>query len=268
MVTKSKAPFSSPILRPEDTDFVNSIIYGDTGSGKTFLLGTSMEYEPTSPLLLLDVEGGTKTLRGKNVDVVRPASWKELQEIYNFFRHDNHQYKALGIDSLTELQKKYSLGHILGDLREVEDYTNLADTVVPTRQDWLKTGDQMRKFIRAFKGLSYLRKGEGGDPIHVFMTCLEKIDDKRNLIGPLFSGQLMAESGAYVDVLARLSCISVEEDDGEGGISIVNKRHLLIDSYINSEGVRYLAKNRGSGERQIWSPTIKDIVMIGHGEEK
>ena len=100
------------------------------------------------------------------------------------------------------------------------------------------------------------------------MTCLEKIDEKRNIVGPLFSGQLVAESGAYVDVLARLSCISVEEDDGEGGIVIVNKRHLLIDSYTNSEGVRYLAKNRGSGKRQIWSPTIEDIVMLGYGEEK
>ena len=269
MVTKTKAPFSSPIQRPEDTDFVNVITYGDTGSGKTFLLGTATDYEPTSPFLLLDVEGGTKTLRGKDVDIVRPVSWKELQEIYNYFRHDNHKYKALGIDSLTELQKKYSLGHILGDLREVEDYTNLADTVVPTRQDWLRTGDQMRKFIRAFKGLSYLRAGEsGGDPIHVFMTCLEKIDDKRNIIGPLFPGQLAVESGAYVDVLARLSCISVEEDDGEGNIKTVNKRHLLIDSYTNADGIRYLAKNRGSGRRQIWDPTVEDIVMIGREKEE
>ena len=264
MTDKRKIPFSSPIQRPEDTDFVNGIVYGDTGSGKTYLLGTAIEYDETFPFLLIDVEGGTKTLRGKKVDVVRPASWKELQEIYNFFRHDNHKYKALGIDSLTELQKKYSLGHILGDLREEEDYTNLADTIVPTRQDWLKTGDQMRKFIRAFKGLSYLRGGnDSGDPIHVFMTCLEKIDEKKNIIGPMFSGQLALESGAYVDVLARLSAISVEEDDGDGNPIIVTKRHLLIDAYVTEEGVRYLAKNRGSSRRQIWNPTIEEIVKIG-----
>lgn len=251
-------PFSVEL--PEDTEFTNAIIYGDTGSGKTFLLGTAVEYEPTSPFLILDVEGGTKTLRGKNVDVVRPLSWKEIQDIYNFFRHDNHRYKALGIDSLTELQKKYSLGAILGDLKDVEDYTNLGDTVVPTRQDWLKTGDQMRKFIRAFKGLSYIKSG--GDRIHVFMTCLERIDDKRNTVGPLFSGQLSMESGAYVDTLARLSCVLTEEEDGEGITRTVNKRHLLIDAHVSDLGIRYLAKNRGSSVRQIWEPTIQKIVGI------
>ena len=249
------------VEKPEDTEFTNAIIYGDTGSGKTFLLGTSADYPATSPFLLLDVEGGTKTLRGRDLDVVRPASWKEIQEIYNFLRHDNHHYKAIGIDSLTELQKKYSLGALLGDLKEVEDYTHLADTVVPTRQDWLKTGDQMRKFIRAFKGLSYTK--QGGQPIHVFMTCLEKIDDKRNLVGPLFSGQLSSESGAYVDCLARLSHIAVDEEDEEGNVKTVSRRHLLVDSYTNEDEVKYLAKNRGSNIRQIWNPTIQKIVEMG-----
>ena len=250
------------VEKPEDTDFTNAIIYGDTGSGKTYLLGTAVDHPATSPFLLLDVEGGTKTLRGRGVDVVRPLSWKEIQDIYNYFRHDNHHYKALGIDSLTELQKKYSLGTILGDIHEGEsDYTDLGGTSVPTRQDWLKTGDQMRKFIRAFKELSYIKTG--GDRIHVFMTCLEKMDEKRNLVGPMFSGQLSSESGAYVDVLARLSHIAVEEEDGEGNVRAVSRRHLLVDSYTNEDGVRYLAKNRGSSTRQIWDPTIQKIVEMG-----
>lgn len=258
LIEEAQIPF--PVERPEDTNFINTIIYGDTGAGKTYLLGTALDYEPTSPFLILDVDGGSKTLRGKGVDMVRPSSWKEIQDIYNFFRHDNHYYRALGIDSLTELQKKYSLGAILGDLKDVDDYADLGSTVVPTRQDWLKTGDQMRKFLRAFKWLSYIK--DGGDRIHVFMTCLERIDEKRNIIGPSFSGQLVSESGAYVDVLARLACLSVEEE-GEGGNAVtVNKRHLLVDSYTNEDGVRYLAKNRGSGVRQIWEPTIQKVVEM------
>lgn len=243
-----------------DTDYTNAIIFGDTGSGKTYLLGTAVDYEPTSPFLLLDVEGGTKTLRGKSVDIVRPTSWKEIQDVYDFFRHENHHYRALGIDSLTELQKKYSLGALLGDLKGIEDYSALSETAVPSRQDWLRTGDQMRKVIRAFKGLSYIK--DGGDRIHVFFTCLERIDEKRNVVGPLFSGQLVEESGAYVDVLARLSVIPVEEKDEEGNAVMVNKRHLLVDSYTNADGVRYLAKNRGSGVRQIWNPTVQKIVEM------
>jgi hypothetical protein len=254
------------VERPEDTEYINAIIYGATGSGKTHLLGTAMDYPGTSPILLLDVEGGTKTLRGKKVDVVRPLSWKQIQDIYNFLRHDNHHYKAIGIDSLTELQKKYSLGAILGDLKEGEsDYDDLGGTVVPTRQDWLKTGDQMRKFIRAFKELAYIKTG--GDRIHVFMTCLEKTDEKRNIVGPLFSGQLSSECGAYVDVLARLSRIAVEEP-GEGDtVKVMSKRHLLVDSYTNADGIVFLAKNRGSKVRQIWNPTIQKIVEM-RGEDE
>ncbi len=258
-------PFT--VEKPEDTDFTNGIIYGETGAGKTHLLGTAIECEETSPFLLLDVDGGSKTLAGKEIDMVRPKSWKEIQDIYDFLRHENHKYRAIGIDSLTELQKKYSLGYILGDLKEGEsDYTNLAATVVPTRQDWLKTGDQMRKFIRAFRGLSYTK--EGGDPIHVFMTCLEKYEEKKELTGPMFSGQLASESGAYVDLLARLSQVRVErriesKGDGEPTTEVVNRRHLLVDAHTNDEGIRYLAKNRGSAVRQIWSPTIEKIIQMG-----
>lgn len=256
-----KLPFAVEL--PEDTDFTNSIIYGDTGSGKTHLLGTANECEATSPMLLIDVEGGTKTLRGMEIDVVRPLSWKEIQDVYNFLRHDNHKYRSVGVDSLTELQKKYSLGTIMGDIKEGEsDYADLGGTVVPTRQDWLKTGDQMRKFIRAFKELSYIKTG--GDRIHVFMTCLEKYDEKKSVTSPLFSGQLAFESGAYVDMLARLSNISVMEDGAEGEEARpVSRRHLLVDAYTNADGMKYLAKNRGSVVKQIWDPTIQKIIEMG-----
>lgn len=262
----SGLPFE--ILSPEDTEFINAIIYGDTGSGKTTLLGTANKFKGTAPILLIDVEGGTKSLRGKDVDVVRPLSWSEIQDIYNYLRHDNHKYRSVGVDSLSELQKKYSLGAILGDLKiqQESEYANLGETIVPTRQDWMKTGDQMRKFIRAFKDLSYIKTG--GDPIHVFMTCLEKVDEKKDTIGPMFSGTLSMEAGAYVDVLARLSRVAQEKENADGETVIVNRRHLLVDAYENDQGIRYLAKNRGSGVRQIWSPSIKKIVQIVNGDEE
>lgn len=249
------------VERPEDTEFTSAIIYGETGSGKTKLIGTAVECEETNPCLLIDVEGGTKTLRGVEIDVVRPSSWKEIQEIYNFLRHDNTKYRSVGIDSLTELQKKYSLGTILGDLSEGEsDYTDLGGTIVPTRQDWLKTGDQMRKFIRAFKELAYLRDVKRR--IHVLMTCLESYDEKKNLVCPTFYGKLSGEAGAYIDVLARLSRITVEKEV-EGEKILISRRHLLVDTYSDADGMRYLAKNRGSSIRQIWEPTVEKIVRMG-----
>jgi hypothetical protein len=268
MSKRTKKSEEGPVLpfqieAPEDTEFTNAIIYGDTGSGKTFLLGTANDCEDATPMLLIDVDGGTKSLRGRKIDIVRPGSWKDLQDIYNFLRHDNHQYRSVGIDSLTEFQKKFSMGTILGDIKVSKEgdteYSDLGETTVPTRQDWMKTGDQMRKLIRAFKDLAYLKSG--GDRVHVFMTCLEKIEEKRQLVGPMFSGQLSVESGAYVDVLARLSNHAVKEEE-EGEEKVTNRRHLLVDVYENAEGVKYLAKNRGSSVKSLWEPTIKKIIHL------
>lgn len=263
--TKSdELPFS--VSLPDDTDFISAIIYGETGSGKTKLIGTATECPKTSPSLLIDVEGGTKTLRGVQIDVVRPTSWREIQDIYNFLRHENTKYRSVCIDSLTELQKKYSLGTILGDISEGQsNYADLGSTVVPTRQDWLKTGDQMRKFIRAFKELAYL--DDVKRRIHVFMTCLEKYSEKKNLICPSFSGALAEEAGAYVDVLARLSHVTTEKELEGGAIETIHRRHLLVDSYTNAEGMRYLAKNRGSDVKHLWEPTIEMIVEMGNNPD-
>jgi len=253
-------PFT--VESPNDTEFTSAIIYGETGVGKTHLLGTVTKCKFASPCLLIDVDGGTKTLRGVNIDVVRPTSWREIQEIYNFFRHDNTKYKSVAVDSLSELQKKYSLGTILGDLMDdgESDYTDLGGTIVPTRQDWLKTGDQMRKFIRAFKELAYLKDTD--KRVHVLMTCLEKYVEKKDLICPLFSGSLAEESGAYVDVLARLSHITQEKEEDDK-IKVISRRHLLVDAHTDSEGMRYLAKNRGSRVKQIWNPTIEKLLTMG-----
>lgn len=262
-MTKNGLP-TFKIERPEDTEFTSAIIYGETGSGKTRLIGTTVECEETNPCLLIDVDGGSKTLRKVKIDLVRPTSWKELQDIYNFLRHDNTKYKSVAVDSLTELQKKYSLGTILGDLtgEGESDYTDLGGTIVPTRQDWLKTGDQMRKFIRAFKELVYLK--ETKMRIHVFMTCLEKYVEKKNLVCPSFSGALAEESGAYTDVLARLSRILVEKKDSEDNVTeSALHGHLLVDAYTDAEGMRYLAKNRGSTIKHIWDPTIEKIIKMG-----
>lgn len=257
---------------PESTEHLNMIIYGDTGVGKTTLLGTASEYVGTDPLLLIDIEGGTKSLHGKQVDVVRPKMWREIQEIYNYLRHENTHYKAVAIDSLTELQRKHSMGSIMGDLdAESDEYGDLEKAISPTRQDWLRTGEQMRKFIRAFRDLSYLSDRERR--VHVIMTALEKYDEKKDLVCPQLPGALGLECGAFVDILGRLSIVSrevdmVEGDEGyeEGAVKVVTARHLLTAEYVTEEGMKYKAKNRGGllGQ-QVWNPTITSLIGVWDG---
>jgi hypothetical protein len=248
-----------PVGRPAASRHRNAILYGDSGSGKTWLMGTALECEETSPVLFIDVDSGMATLEGKDIDVMRPRSWKDIQKIYEFLLNDNTYYKCVVIDSLSEVQRKFSMGAILGEIAEDADhYNDLGSTPIPTRQDWMKTSDQMRKLIRAFRDLAYLP--DESRRVHVFMIALEKYDEKKHLVCPQLPGALGIECGAFVDLLARLSRQNATEK-GEDGLETVGvHRYLLTDDYINEDGTRYMAKDRSGKIGSIWDPTGSAIM--------
>lgn len=255
------------VTKPEHTRHLNMIIYGLTGAGKTQLAGTASRFPGTSPTLFIDVEGGLLSLHGVDVDVARPKNWTDIQEIYDYLYFENDRYNSVVIDSLTEMQRKLSMGFVMGELSETDYYSRLESSRPPDRQDWLRTGEQMRKFIRAFRDLAYLE-----DPdrrVHVIMTALEKADDRRRSVNPQLPGQLGIECGAFVDVLARLSIVNVNAGtDDEPRLE--QRRHLLTMEYEDDAGTRFLAKNRGGRlGRQMWNPTIEKIVSPwGERKEK
>jgi hypothetical protein len=252
--------FPLPIERPSAMQRVNIILYGDSGAGKTSLAGSAQECEATSPVLFIDVDSGTSTLQGKEIDVVRPRTWHDIQKIYEHLRDENVYYKAVIIDSLSEMQKKFSMGTILGEIKEGGDsYNDLGSTPVPTRQDWMKTGDQMRKLIRAFRDLAYLEDEDRR--LHVIMIALEKSDEKRKVICPQLPGTLGNECGAFVDILARLSKQNIEEEDeATGETTTVTHRILLTEDYINELDIRHMAKDRSGKIGTLWDPTMADII--------
>ena len=244
---------------------LNVIIYGDSGAGKTQLAGSAQDCEATSPVLFIDVDSGTSTLAGKEIDVVRPRTWHDIQTIYEFLRDENAYYKCVIIDSLSEMQKKFSMGTILGEIKEGGDsYNDLGSTPVPTRQDWMKTGDQMRKLIRAFRDLAYLEDEDRR--IHVIMIALEKSDEKRKVICPQLPGTLGNECGAFVDILARLSKQNIEEEQEDGTNAMVTHRILLTEDYINDLDMRYMGKDRSSKIGTVWDPTMQDIMEAFQSE--
>ena len=260
--TKVAKPFPLHLEDPDTTNFLNIIIYGDSDAGKTHLLGTALDCDEAYPPLLVDTDGGTITIadwrdrEGKPIAIVRPRSWKEMQDLYNWMCHDNTTYRSILIDSLTETQRERSMGEILGEAGEDGYYKNLGQTKVADRQDWLRSGNQMRKFIRAFRNLAYLRNTDRR--VHVVMTALERYDEKKRVICPQLPGSLGLECGALVDVLCRLSVHEfTDEDTGEP----FSRRHLLAKQYTDADGTRYMAKNRGDRlGRTLWDPTMASII--------
>lgn len=237
---------------------LNCFVYGDSGSGKTAFLGTAQDCEWTSPLLIIDIDGGMQTLRGSGIKIIRPKSMKEIQEIYDWLRFENKRYKAVGIDSITELQRKLSMGEILGVLDDDFSYNNLDKHVPADRYDWLSSGEQVKRTLRAFRDLAYLPD----DPehrIHVFMVALERFDEKSSTVCPSLPGALGLEVGASVDILGRLTVRSVQAKDGEK-----EARHLQLRTRTGDDGVKVLGKVRvpvgAAFPKGIYNPTVEKLV--------
>jgi hypothetical protein len=238
---------------------LTGIFYGLPGVGKTHILGTAQKCEATSPILVLDVDKGMATLSGSGIKVVRPSSFDEIQDIYNYLRFDNTTYRSVGIDSVTVTQQDLSMGEIIGIIEEAGAYTNLANHTPSTQYDWLSSGEQMKRTVSAFRDLAYLKDKK--HRIHVFFTALEKTDDKRNIVCPSLPGVLGPEIGAKVDILGRMTLRPVHKEGGR----TIDKYYMELKQH-DEDGYKYLAKVRApenvSVPRGMYDPTIQKLLDL------
>src|SRR4029077_18532946 len=186
---------------PEDLpDYLNILIYGEPGAGKTWQIGTAADHPATSPVLLLDIEGGTRTLRHrKDIDIIRIKTGKQLSEVNNrLFKSISAEgtiyYKTIGIDSLGELSLLDMKDIMASAFNKNPDTT---DIDVPSPREWGKTRNHMRDIVRAFRDLpcntiftAHVRtREEEGQPTSYF---------------PSFSGQLRSDIPGLVDMVGYL----------------------------------------------------------------
>lgn len=225
----------------ESIEWLNLLIYGEPGAGKTYLCGTAQDHPDTKPILIIDVEGGTITLRRKrDVDVKQVRTMKDIEDIHSSLRKDIDQYyKTVIIDSLTELQKL--------DMRTVqqEEYNRQpekTDIYVPSQRAWGKSGERVRMIVRAFRDL----------PCNTIVTCLmayEK-DEKTNITTyfPSVPGKLRSELPGFFDVVGYLRAV---EERGENNETVI--RRVLQTAKTS----RVIAKDRtGALPDVLNDPTI------------
>jgi phage nucleotide-binding protein len=185
--------------------YLNLMIYGDSGIGKTTLAGSADAVIEMSPTLVVDVEGGTESLRHAypNVDVVRVKTWYEMQQVYDELHAGRHHYKTIILDSLTEIQK-FSMYQIMEDL---VDRKEDADPDVPGMREWGKNIEQIRRFVRAFRDL----------PMNVIFTALSKEDKNprtgKSKTNPSLSGKLAGEIPAFLDVVLYYYIKRVDDEE-------------------------------------------------------
>lgn len=198
-------------------DDIRAMFYGESGAGKTPLLGTLIDDPRTTPTLMIDLEGGLKSIKSKvrlvnglkdlgkpvpgKIDVWRIRDFSEIQQVYDFlftsrYRDKKLVYKALAMDSLTEINSLCT-NHVLGKSSSLK-----IDQKQAKFDEFRKVNSMMKDMIRAFRDI------EG---MHVFYTALPQLkpenpkdENSRVWIKPALVGQLADQAVALVDYVGYL----------------------------------------------------------------
>lgn len=185
---------------------LNIMVYGDPGVGKTVLAGSASIVEKMSPVLIIDIEGGTLSLNRDypGVEVIRIGTWSDMQKVYDELYDGKHGYKTVVLDSITEIQK-FSMYGIMKELLKTDPSR---DPDVPGMREWGKNIEQVRRLIRAFRDL----------PINTIITALAKSErDARTGVTkttPSLSGKLANEVAGFLDIVVYMYTKVVQNEDG------------------------------------------------------
>ena len=165
------------------------LIYGDSGRGKTFAVGTL----PVELTLIIDFDRGIETLSQTEHHVVRPDSYEEVMAIYQGLRDGTLKYRFVALDSLSELEKA-----IQAERKRVKGKP------FSTLKEFGECAEQMREAVRKFRDL----RTQG---ITTVFTCLEmpldiELGDSQVITKhvPLVSRKFALELCGLVDMVSRL----------------------------------------------------------------
>ncbi len=125
---------------------LNLLIYGPPGAGKTVLAASAQDSKYGKDVLFLDVESGTRSLSDRpDITIFVIKEWADFRHIYEWIITEDHTYKTIVIDSLSEAQS-LSLQHVLRSAGRPDGPAGI--------QDYGKSKQQVVSMMRAFKGLS------------------------------------------------------------------------------------------------------------------
>lgn len=228
-----------------DQDFMNILVFGSSGAGKSHLAGTATQVPEMCPVIYLDVEDGSMTIKQNfdqsKVEVRRIDKWKDIAKNVRKIRTGEH-FRTVVLDNATEAQN-FDFADMLG-----EDLDSIDDDSQPERGDYNVSLNHMTKMARS------LRRSK----LHVIVTAWEReeVDEKGNpsKISVQLSKALSKQFPGHFDSVFYLYT------DRRGG---KNRRLLLTE---NGNLAQARTRVRGMPEK-IEEPTMQEIFDYTFGRK-
>lgn len=265
----------------DDIPYINMLIYGKFGSGKTTLIATAADVDEMADVLILDIESGKMSIkdnarikRKDRIDTIRVSSFKQLAQVHKFllahcrYRDDAknldklialeakfrgvpvseikepRRYRTVGIDSLSELDQLciYELLGFSTDM-QLDQALKDGDMEVAEWAEYKKNNQMMQLIVRAYRDL----------PVNFVATChagYTQDEQKRFHYAPTMTGKLSSQVQGFVDIVGYLLVGQVPEGKSEA------PRRLMVQPTG-----RFDAKNRKASFRESYfeDPTMTDI---------
>jgi len=264
--------------------YLNALLYGDYGVGKSFLAATAAEVPRMQRVLYINAEGGDASVEHFDMDIIDISNYTQFARVYEFLKvhcryRDSYKqdsknkeardklrrleamfrevdldeideptlYHTVVGDSLTEIQK-YCMYQLLGIT--IGTFQLDATPDVPELGDWNRSAEMIRLLVRTFRDL----------PINVIFVCARgetQDQHKRFHYAPLLPGKLGNEIRGFFDVVGYL--VSAPTEGGE------ILRRLWLEP-----GQTFTAKNRFKDFDALYidSPSMAELAKYRFKEDK
>lgn len=243
----------------EDPTFLKILIYGVPGAGKTMLAASATEVSDLCPILFVDVEGGTLSVKEKYPDLqrirvrtlydaggrVKKTAWEQLNEdLYEALKLGEGGYATIIVDNMSEA---YQLGMADTMAKLLAEHPE-RDPDIPGLKEYGRTGSQVRRFVRHLRDVD----------AHVILTAHEMAQTNDSgaarAFTPSFPGKLPYELSGFMDMVLYL--YTKQDKD-------------VVYRNLQTQPVgKYLAKDRsGKLPLILRDPTMAKIYELYQGRE-